>query len=148
MEEFQPVSHTFSIKENLTHVPESYQELTQTRYNDLKTYLHVRYDTLLRDDSRMAWIYISNPNSLQTLDDVARELWYMKLLYAYSDYPEKCRQVLPTIKHNLMEHHAWFPLSGQRAWEHIQNFVIPLIKLESMVKLIRESKLELLPSTK
>lgn len=129
----------FSIQNNLKQVPEDIQDVLQTRYQELRTYLNVRYDTELRDDSRLAWNYISNPGGLQSLDDVARELWYMKLLYKFTDYPERCKNTLPFINSRIVGENSWFPLADQRAWEHIQNFVLPLLKLECMMDVSKKA---------
>lgn len=129
----------FSITKNLDQIPKNIKGEYMTRYRELKTYLKQRYDTKLRDDSKLAWKYISNPYLILTLEDVAKELWYMKILYAYTNYAEKCQHILPSVKRMFITKNTDgtpSQLVHKRCWEHIQNYVIPTIKLECMSELI------------
>ena len=85
----------------------------------LKERLKTVYNTELRDDSRIAFHYALNlPES--ELDNICKELWYLKLLYTYTNYGNICSQAnLNQIKYNIMKDHEWYPYSSQRAW-HIQ----------------------------
>jgi hypothetical protein len=131
----------FSIEKMLNQIPQPQQPPVRERYVALRTHLLTKYETELRDDSRLGWAYIVNPNLLMNIDDIAKEIWYMKLLYMYSDYPQSCKELLPNIKYKLVQGNEWYPYSSQRAWEHIQNYVIPILKMEHMVRLMDKGQM-------
>ena len=131
----------FSIESMLNQIPQLQQSSVRQRYAALQAHLRDKYETELRDDSRLGWAYIVNPNLLMNIDDIAKEIWYMKLLYTYSNYPESCRELLPNIKYKLVQGNEWYPFSSQRAWEHIQNYVIPILKMEHMVRMMDQAQM-------
>lgn len=133
------MSSTFSITFALTTVPKEEKKQCEQRLEELKKYLADKYNIEnVRDDSRLAWLHITMPQ-LHPLDDVCKEMWYMKLLYSYTDYPYLCKNYLPSIKHSLYLQSSWYPQSGQDAWSHTQNYVLPSIQLDCMVKSMKES---------
>jgi hypothetical protein len=119
---------TFSIKEQLNLLDTATRELAIKKHDQLKTVLDTTYHLPLRDDSRLAWTYISElPES--EVSAIARELWNTKILYEFTPYSEICKDILPLVKKELIEHRHMDP---QKAWEHIQHFIIPYIQLDCM----------------
>lgn len=138
---------SFSIRQNLGLLQASLintKPITD-RLDLLRTHMEQTYDLVLRDDSRLAWSFAFGYGDIES---VAQELWYTKLLYTYSDYESVCRETLPVVKSNLFKR-VWHqaanrppnPVAVQRTWDHIQNFVIPSIQLESMVKLMSKANM-------
>jgi hypothetical protein len=114
------------------------QPTANQRKENLEKTLKDKYNMTLRDDSRLAYHYATHEEKEgNVLDEVARDIWYARLLYTYSNYADVVRQRLPITKHKYMSGNEWFPLIEQRSWEHIQRFVLPMIQLEVMSKMIR-----------
>jgi len=120
---------TFSIERKLNELTdEKVKYFFMKKRDELKSCLQRSYKMQLRDDSRLAWTFISVlPES--ELDHVARELWNTKILYDFTPYSEICKDILPLVKKELIEQRHMDP---QKTWEHIQQFVIPYIQVDCM----------------
>jgi hypothetical protein len=127
----------FSLKESMSKISASQLSSIQQKLNKLAERLRTTYNMELRDDSRLAWIYATVlPES--ELDFTCRELWYVKLLYDHTPYKDMCQDNLPLIKHSLVYNQN---LSPDESWDHIQNYVIPIIQLECMFDIMKKCNL-------
>jgi hypothetical protein len=106
-----------------------------TRKQELEAYMTKRYNLQIRDDSRLVWAYITKKTE-KKMNEVAQELWYMKILYEYTNYEEYCRVTLPRIQYQLMKGHEWHPNAEFCARKHIYNFVIPKIQVNFFIQLM------------
>jgi hypothetical protein len=130
---------TFSLVTALQEVPVDQHSRLQTKLDGLREVLKSKYNMALRDDSRLAWIYVTQLPETE-LESISREIWNTKLLYEYTNYGEICRDVLPMVKFSMVRG-SDDPLVNQRTWEHIQNFVLPSIQLDCMERLMKNAKM-------
>lgn len=147
----------FSLNQSLEMLSPELQPKAKEKMKRLADYLQTNYKSELRDDSRLAWVYITTLPETE-LDSIGREIWHTKMLYSYTNYADICKDMLPLVKFSLLRRrrtrdkrwdstanpHGAFhfqdnPLAKQRTWEHIQNYVIPSIQLECMVSLMEKS---------
>jgi len=137
----------FSLHQALESLPLERQPQAKEKTSRLVEYLRSHYNTELRDDSRLAWVYVTSLPDTE-LDSIGREIWYTKLLYSYTNYADLCRDMLPLVKlslnrRNMDGNMPTTPLEEQRTWAHIQNYVIPSIQLDCMVHLMERAGLDL-----
>lgn len=130
---------TFSLVAALRDVPTDQQPKLQTKLGGLREVLKTKYNMTLRDDSRLAWVYVTQLPETE-LDSIGREIWNTKLLYEYTNYGEICRDVLPMVKFSMIRG-SDDPLLNQRTWEHIQNYVLPSIQLDCMERLMKNANM-------
>lgn len=134
---FPEVPQKFSLSYNLSLLSEEQRAPLVDKLDKLVLLLKTKYNMNLRDDSRLVWAYLTTLPETE-LENTCKELWYTKLLYEYTKYPQSLK-ALPQIKYNLMYPHSWYPLASQRAWEHIQNFVLPVMQLECIYESMEKS---------
>lgn len=116
----------FSWREALrTLSPPDYQTEVAARLKRLATVLQDTYHIELREDSQLAWWYATSSAPDHTLDDVAREVWYVSLLHRYTSYATLCQSILPPIQ-SALEQRRFTPAQAR---QHIQTFVLPWIQL-------------------
>lgn len=123
----------FSIEEELKSITDpNIKESAFKKREQLIQTLETVYKIQLRDDSRLAWTFITEmPES--ELQHIAREIWHTRLLHEFTSYSELCKDILPLVKKELIERRHMDP---QKAWEHIQHFVLPYLQLDCMEKLL------------
>lgn len=126
---------TFSIEEQLKSVTDVVvKESALKKREQLGNILTTVYNIQIRDDSRLAWTFITEmPES--EVHYVAREIWHTRLLHDLTPYGELCKDLLPLVKKELIEHRHMDP---QKAWEHIQQFVLPYLQLDCMENVLKE----------
>jgi len=133
----KPLPQTFSLNYNLSLLPEEQRLPLVAKLDRLVIFLENKYNMKVRDDSRLIWSYLTTLPETE-LENTCKELWYTKLLYEYTKYPQVLK-MLPNIKYNLVYLHSWYPLAPQRAWEHIQNYILPIMQLECMYENMEKS---------
>lgn len=138
----------FSLNQALDTLSPENQPKSREKINRLIEYLRSNYNTELRDDSRLAWVYATSLPETE-LDSIGREIWHTKLLYSYTNYADICKEILPLVKLSLLRRHrptqvgsvTSTHLDDQQAWEHIQNYVLPSIQLDCMSRLMERAGL-------
>ena len=125
----------FSIHHELLKLSFDKRHNVIEKLKKLSCALQSKYNIEIRDDSRLVWNYLLNMSETE-INHVCEELWYINLIYNFSDYSDICKRTIPNVKYCLMKGHEEHPLCSRQTWEHIQNFVIPSIKINCMGNLI------------
>lgn len=122
---------TFSIRYALISVSPKKNIEVRNRFEQLSNMLWERTGLLLRDDSRLAWSFITHtlPRGW-SLYRVVDELALTHYLHNYTQYKQIVRCVLPVIKSTLDSNPSVGPLNS---WEYIQRFIIPRYRMEAMM---------------
>lgn len=138
----------FSLHKSLSQVPEEFQKKLYSKLETIKNHLKDRYNIVLRDDSRLTWIYLTQMDEFN-MERVCREIWYNTLVYRYTDYEKQCQETIPKIKKQIIRKfkHPNHPLALQATHEYIQYFVLPVLQMSCMKKIMDESKMFLEKTT-
>ena len=132
----------FSLHKSLSQLPEDFQKKLYPKLEKIKTYLKNHYNLILRDDSRLTWIYLTQMDECN-MKQVCQEIWYNNLAYRYTDYEKQCQETIPKIKKQIIHKfkHPNHPLAIQATHEYVQYFVLPLLQMNCMKKIMDESKM-------
>ena len=146
------MSNAFSLRQEISKCPEN-SELYIARHNALETAVKQHGDKyVVRDDSRLAWIYISQPNpetsgnefwllgsEEQVLRRLSLELVAMQSLYnrnytRSSDSPDHQYNYRKTQEDKLRELADWAKathptLNWKRVWQIVRDTGTPIVKL-------------------
>ena len=121
---------SFSVAEFVALQPSPQREEFLQRWRKLNSFAKNKYQVDIRDDSKLVWYHLCDPQCFPQ-EYVARELWFMKLLYQYTRYPQISRDCIPIIRASL----SYLP----DLYNHIQMFVIPCLQFDCMLDAITKT---------
>jgi len=137
-------SPSFSIRAQLEQEESPRQrEAIEGVLRLLSECLHEKYKIPLRDDSRLSYewaLKCVKRQHMRDMDQIIEQLWYIYVLYNYTDYQQVAYSYIPLFKFNYMRRHGWFPLARYRMRKYMYDYVLPLIQWQKMFELLESSK--------
>lgn len=115
----------FSIAKNLEVLGDDVRPKARRRLVELRETLKQRYNTILRDDSVLAWNYANEclPAGQWSFQDVVFQLLMTRYLYEFTNYELDVDQVIQDFRYML-------PLNK----ETFRNWLLPLAQLRTLRK--------------
>lgn len=132
----------FSIQSALVGIPHEFRKATIIRLQSLRWILLQRAGLQLRDDSKLAWNFITQNLSPEwDLLHVADELILTHYLHNHTNYGNTAKSVIPIVKSTIEQQlgvpksvygHQSNRVHSKAVWEYMQRLVIPLYKIHAM----------------
>lgn len=120
----------FSLKQQMLQLTDD--EAALQRFDELRAAVDKEPNCELRDDSRLAWLYITQTDDGggMLLTDVVKEMRTVQFLYNATPYNDLCQSDMKRVAEHMKQRYP--NVSWKAVWALVRETMVPFMKIEAV----------------